>query len=73
MARTAQRQRQVETMYAQNLRLRSKLTELCAAVESGDAIKARRLAQSAMAHLERQPPATDAILSLGQALSINAK
>lgn len=47
MARTAQRQRQVETLYAQNLRLRSKLTELCAAVESGEIIKARRLALQA--------------------------
>ena len=63
MARTARRQREVETMHTHNLRLRTKLRELCVAVEKGDSLTARRLAQSAMEYLDRPTIPADAIFN----------
>lgn len=63
MARTERRQREVETMHTHNMRLRSKLRELCQAVESGDSIGARRLAQSELAYLEHPTVPADAIFN----------
>ena len=63
MARTARRQREVETMHTQNMKLRSTLRELCSAVEKGDIVAARRLAQSGMALLERPTIPADAIFN----------
>jgi hypothetical protein len=56
-------QREIETMHTHNLRLRSKLKELCVAVESGEVVTARRLAQSAMEYLDRPTVPADAIFN----------
>jgi hypothetical protein len=63
MARTARRQREVETMHTHNMNLRARLREICQALEKGEVITARRLAQSAMVYLDRGTVPADAIFT----------